>query len=44
MSNGDLQYTQDGVSVQWKYQPSEGKLDFTRRQLGRLEGQGSELN
>ena len=35
MSNGDLQYTQDGVSVQWKYQPSEGKT-YIKREVPKI--------
>jgi hypothetical protein len=30
MSNGDLQYQQDGVSVTWKYQPHEDKTYIKR--------------
>ena len=35
MSNGDLQYQQDGVSVQWKYQPSDGKT-YIKREVPKI--------
>lgn len=35
MSNGDLQYTQDGVSVTWKYQPSEDKT-YIKREVPKI--------
>ena len=34
MSNGDLQYAQDGVSVTWKYQPSEDRT-YIKREVPR---------
>ena len=35
MSNGDLQYQGDGVSVQWKYQPSDGKT-YIKREVPKI--------
>jgi len=35
MSNGDLHYQQDGVSVQWKYQPSDGKT-YIKREVPKI--------
>ena len=35
MSNGDLQYQQDGGSVQWKYQPSDGKT-YIKREVPKI--------
>ena len=35
MSNGDLQYQCDGVSVQWKYQPSEERL-YVQREVPKV--------
>ena len=35
MSNGDLQYQGDGVSVQWKYQPSEERL-YVQREVPKV--------
>ena len=35
MSNGDLQYTHDGVSVEWRYQPSEGKT-YIKREVPKI--------
>ena len=35
MSNGDLQYQCDGVSVQWKYQPSDGKT-YIKREVPKI--------
>ena len=35
MSNGDLQYGGDGVSVTWKYQPSEDKT-YIKREVPKI--------
>ena len=35
MSNGDLQYSGDGVSVTWKHQPSEG-LTYIKREVPKI--------
>ena len=35
MSNGDLHYQQDGVSVQWKYQPHEDKT-YIKREVPKI--------
>ena len=35
MSNGDLQYSGDGVSVTWKYQPSDGKT-YIKREVPKI--------
>ena len=35
MSNGDLQYTHDGVSVEWRYQPIEGKT-YIKREVPKI--------
>ena len=35
MSNGDLQYSGDGVSVTWKYSPSEDKT-YIKREVPKI--------
>ena len=35
MSSGDLRYGGDGVSVTWKYQPSEGKT-YIKREVPKI--------
>ena len=35
MSNGDLHYGGDGVSVTWKYQPSEDKT-YIKREVPKI--------
>ena len=35
MSNGDFQHTEDGVSVTWKYQPSDG-MTYIKREVPKI--------